>query len=334
VIYDIVGCGAVVRTYHVPILRDLARRRLIAVHGCFDLDAAAAATVAATLGARRHGGADEPPSPEADAVLVATPPRSHAAVARRYLAAGKHVLVEKPLVESAEDARDLVRQAQEVGRRILVAHFRRFYPSLRTARRFLATGGLGRLRRVEATEGFRWDWPASSSYFLHDAHGGVLWDTGAHVVDMLLYALSLDEPGRELECQICELNKRPPREPSHEFRARLALRAPGVPELEARLRLSRGQALAGALKFYGDAGVLIVPTTLAPAATLLRGSERFELTGAEPGNAPLDGVGCFVLEHLEFLSACSTGEPSLLDADRFVALSGLLARLGGEDGRG
>ncbi len=49
--------------------------------------------------------------PEVEAVLVATPPRTHHALVRRALEAGRHVLVEKPLANTAEQARDLVRFA-------------------------------------------------------------------------------------------------------------------------------------------------------------------------------------------------------------------------------
>jgi predicted dehydrogenase len=327
VIYDIVGCGAVVRTYHVPVLRSLARTAPVAVAGCFDLDRASAAAVAQLLGAGRHAGGDWTPSPAAEAALVATPPGTHGDIARRYLAAGKHVFVEKPFVGSAEEARRLLQQARDVDRRILVAHFRRFYPSLQTARRFLAAGGLGRIRRVEATEGARWEWPARSSYFLRDPYGGVVWDTGAHLVDMLLYALSLDEPGRALECHTRERVQRPAREPAHDYRAVLDLTLDGGAGVEVRLALSRLEPLAGALKLYGEAGVLVIPTSFALAPTLFRGAERFELKGVAPDLAPSDALGCFVLEHLAFLAACAGHAPSVLDADRFVGLTGLLAQL-------
>lgn len=325
--YDIVGCGAVVRTYHVPVLRYLARTRPIAVSGCFDSDPASAAAVARLLGAGRHAGADGTPSAAAEAALVATPPGSHGDIAHRYLAAGKHVFVEKPFVGSAEEARRLVQQARDVDRRILVAHFRRLYPSLRTARGFLASGGLGRIRRVEASEGGRWDWPAHSPYFLQDPQGGVVWDTGAHLVDMLLYALSLDKPGRAVETQLRERVRHPAREPAHDVRAVFDLTLTGGSSVEVRLALSRLEPLAGALKLYGEGGVLVVPTSFAVAPTLFRGSERFQLESIDPDVAATDSLGCFVLEHLEFVAACASRAPSVLDADRFVGVSGLLAQL-------
>ena len=46
--------------------------------------------------------------PEIDAVIVATPPRTHHAIVRAALEAGKHVLVEKPLAKTSDEARDLI----------------------------------------------------------------------------------------------------------------------------------------------------------------------------------------------------------------------------------
>ena len=53
--------------------------------------------------------------PDVDAVAIATPPRTHYELARRALAARKHVLVEKPLAMEPDDADDLIRLADEAG---------------------------------------------------------------------------------------------------------------------------------------------------------------------------------------------------------------------------
>jgi predicted dehydrogenase len=92
----IVGCGNVARRHHVPALRAARGADLVAA---FDLDAAAAhATgvhVAASLGELIE---------RADVVAVCTPPETHADVAVEVLAAGRGVLVEKPLATTLADA--------------------------------------------------------------------------------------------------------------------------------------------------------------------------------------------------------------------------------------
>jgi predicted dehydrogenase len=66
-----------------------------------------------------------------DAVSVATPTASHHAVARDFLSAGAHVLVEKPITATAAEARDLIALAAGRGRVLQVGHLERFNPVIR-----------------------------------------------------------------------------------------------------------------------------------------------------------------------------------------------------------
>ena len=81
-----------------------------------------------------------------DAVLVASPPGTHHAVAKAALEAGKHVLVEKPLATSLEDAFDLIGAAERAGRVLMVSQNYRFNEPFRAVRR--AVTELGRLVSV------------------------------------------------------------------------------------------------------------------------------------------------------------------------------------------
>jgi predicted dehydrogenase len=83
-----------------------------------------------------------------DAVSIATPTASHHAVARDFLEAGSHVLVEKPITATAEEARDLIAVAAARGRVLQVGHLERFNPVVRavaselTAPRFIESNRL------------------------------------------------------------------------------------------------------------------------------------------------------------------------------------------------
>jgi predicted dehydrogenase len=78
-----------------------------------------------------------------DAVLVVSPPGTHHAVAKAALLAGKHILVEKPLATSLEDAFDLVDAAERAGRVLMVSQNYRFNAPFRAVQR--AVPGLGGL---------------------------------------------------------------------------------------------------------------------------------------------------------------------------------------------
>jgi len=85
---------------------------------------------------------------ECDAVLVASPPRTHHAVAKTALEAGKHVLCEKPLATSLEDAMDLVGTADRAGRLLVVSQNYRHNAPFRAVQRKLANGQLGDLASI------------------------------------------------------------------------------------------------------------------------------------------------------------------------------------------
>lgn len=81
--------------------------------------------------------------PEVSAVVVATPAASHAPLARRALAAGKSVFVEKPLALSTQDAIELARTADEKGLVLMVGHTFEFNPAVRTMKEYIDSGEIG-----------------------------------------------------------------------------------------------------------------------------------------------------------------------------------------------
>jgi len=83
--------------------------------------------------------------PGIDALVVATPARSHAGLVRRALAAGKHVLVEKPLALSTAEAVGLAELAERAGLVLLVGHTFEYNPAVTKIRALLDAGELGEL---------------------------------------------------------------------------------------------------------------------------------------------------------------------------------------------
>ena len=82
---------------------------------------------------------------ELDAVVIATPPQTHAGLAADAIRRGKHVLCEKPLAPTVEECRELVGAAAEAGVVLGVVHEKRFHPSLLRVRDVIASGQLGTL---------------------------------------------------------------------------------------------------------------------------------------------------------------------------------------------
>jgi predicted dehydrogenase len=111
-----------------------------------DPDAAARArAVAMAPGARGAAQYEDLLAADVDAVVIATPAPSHADLALRALAAGKHVLVEKPLALSSGAAREVAREAERRGLVLLTGHLMLYHPVFRRVGELLRSGELGDL---------------------------------------------------------------------------------------------------------------------------------------------------------------------------------------------
>lgn len=81
--------------------------------------------------------------PRLDAVVIASPSPTHYPVARAALAAGKHVLVEKPLAPTVPEAEDLVQRARRAKRLLAVGHLLLYHPAMPHLKRFVDQGRAG-----------------------------------------------------------------------------------------------------------------------------------------------------------------------------------------------
>ncbi|WP_345663203.1 Gfo/Idh/MocA family oxidoreductase [Streptomyces venetus] len=131
---------------------------------------------------------------DVDLVDICTPGDSHAEIALAALAAGKHVLCEKPLANTVEEATSMTRAAEEAysrGQLAMVGFNYRRVPATAQARRMVAEGRLGRLRHVRVT--YLQDWLVDPQFPLtwrlrkDQAGSGSLGDLGAHIVDLAQY---------------------------------------------------------------------------------------------------------------------------------------------------
>lgn len=91
-----------------------------------------------------------------DYVIIATPNNLHLPVARAFLEAGIHVVCDKPLASSLDDARELGKIVASSGKLFALTHTYSGYPMVREARDFVASGRLGDLRKVQVE--YNQDW--------------------------------------------------------------------------------------------------------------------------------------------------------------------------------
>ncbi|MEU6094992.1 Gfo/Idh/MocA family oxidoreductase [Streptomyces sp. NPDC047079] len=131
---------------------------------------------------------------DVDLVDICTPGDSHAEIALAALAAGKHVLCEKPLANTVEEAIAMTRAADEAaarGQLAMVGFNYRRVPATVLARRMVAEGRIGTLRHVRVTYLQDWlvdpDFPLTWRLRKDQAGSGSLGDLGAHIVDLAQY---------------------------------------------------------------------------------------------------------------------------------------------------
>ncbi|MFC8343616.1 Gfo/Idh/MocA family protein [Streptomyces sp. NPDC057280] len=131
---------------------------------------------------------------DVDLVDICTPGDSHAEIAVAALAAGKHVLCEKPLANSVEEAETMTRAAEEAygrGQLAMVGFNYRRVPATALARNMIAEGRVGKLRHVRVV--YLQDWLVDPEFPLtwrlrkEYAGSGALGDLGAHIVDLAQY---------------------------------------------------------------------------------------------------------------------------------------------------
>ena len=119
-----------------------------------------------------------------DAVALATPVPTHAALARRVLEAGKHCFVEKPMAQSAADAEAVVAAAERAGRTLMVGHLLEYHPGVIKLKELIDGGELGRVLYIYGNR---------LNLGKLRADENALWSLGAHDVSVLL-RLAGEEP--------------------------------------------------------------------------------------------------------------------------------------------
>ncbi len=117
---------------------------------------------------------------DVQAVVISTPIHTHHRIAMEALAAGKHILVEKPLAASVAEAVELIRLARTRNRVVMVGHTFLYNPAVQELRRLVGDGELGRIYYVDA---------ARLNLGLFQRRADVIWDLAPHDISILMYIL-------------------------------------------------------------------------------------------------------------------------------------------------
>ncbi|MFB7251605.1 Gfo/Idh/MocA family protein [Microbacterium sp. NPDC056234] len=119
-------------------------------------------------------------SADVDVVYVAAPHAQHRPLALAAIAAGKHVLIEKPMALDAIEAEQIAAAARAAGVFAMEAMWTRYLPQSDLIARLLADGALGDVRTVTADLGWRWEFATGDPRFDPMVGGGVMLDAGVY----------------------------------------------------------------------------------------------------------------------------------------------------------
>lgn len=186
----VVGCGALAELYYAPALKGIQPVEPVRVTALVDPNQTRRTVLSRFFPeARGLASVDELKPGEADFAIVASPQKFHAAQTVALLRSGVHVLCEKPMASTVQEADAMVAAATENRRLLSVGLFRRFFPTSLMVRELVTGGALGKPVSFEWMEGGPFNWPAASpSFFQKSASpGGVFADVGTHVLDLLLW---------------------------------------------------------------------------------------------------------------------------------------------------
>ena len=170
----LIGRGMAAQVFHAPLIRAVPELDLIAMAGSAD-----AAAVIADSGI--------------DLIVIATPNTTHFPLAEAALAAGKHVVVDKPFTLTLAEGEALIALAADRGRLLTVFQNRRWDGDFLTVRSLVEGGRLGEILLYEA----HWDRfrPAIKPGWreMPGVGAGLLWDIGPHMIDQALLLFGMPE---------------------------------------------------------------------------------------------------------------------------------------------
>lgn len=177
--YGVIGTGSMGQN-HARVYAEM--RELAAVA---DADKKRAAEIAGKSGAKSFSDYKELISQKSiEAVSIATPTASHYEVAKYALESGKHVLLEKPMCKTSEQARKLIDLAHEQGLVLAIGHIERHNPIVMFTKDQVGRGKFGRVITIASRR--------VSSFPARIRDVGVIFDLGIHDIDVQRYLVGSD----------------------------------------------------------------------------------------------------------------------------------------------
>lgn len=191
----IVGCGGIAMGKHLPAMKKTEKFEIAAFCDLIVERAEKAKEEYGTADARVYTDYKELLNEELDAVYVLTPNSEHAPITVAALEAGKHVMCEKPMAKTYEEAKQMVETAERTGKILTIGYQNRYRPDSEYLKRACEHGDLGEIYYAKAHALRRRAVPTWGVFLDAEKQGGgPLIDIGTHALDLTLWMMDNYEP--------------------------------------------------------------------------------------------------------------------------------------------
>jgi predicted dehydrogenase len=194
----ILGCGAIAQKRHAPAISAFPGASFYAV---YDPDETRARELAGQYSSVRAFTELAPllADPDLDAVSICAPERFHRELAEKSFAAGKHVLLEKPMAMDAVEGRRILSAAEKSGKQFAMAFSQRCYPENLLAKKLIGEGAIGKVlsfRTILANNGAEYSVVKQELKHFYDRNlkniGGLMLNVCCHRVDLTRFLFDTD----------------------------------------------------------------------------------------------------------------------------------------------
>jgi predicted dehydrogenase len=314
----VIGCGAISVTGHLPALRLTPEIKLVYI---VDTNKERAKTSADEFGATHYSTNYTDIIGKVDGAIIATPPGGHEEIACRLLSNGIHVLVEKPMANTAESCQKMGQAANSANKTLAIGMIRRYYWADRFIKDAISSGVLGDIIEFKFENGYPFAWPSVSPFILSrkEAGGGVLMGLGSHVLDTLMWWF-----GKPLKTEIWT-DARGGLDSECLLQVQIASGGTGTVELSRSRQLSNSVSISGTkgniyAPFYGNK----VEITLKPSGITLEGVavDQDAIFGMDQ-----DVPSVMAIQIRDWVNASIEGRPPAATADEVTTSIQLIEEL-------
>jgi predicted dehydrogenase len=206
----IIGCGGIATGKHMPSLAKLDNVEMVAFCDIIEEKAVTSKEQFGTEDAKVYTNyKDLIADPTIDAVHVCTPNKSHSFITIDSLESGKHVMCEKPMAKTAEEAKAMVEAAKRTGKKLTIGYQNRYRPDSKHLFSACQNGDLGNIYFAKAHAIRRRAVPTWGVFLNEEEQGGgPLIDIGTHALDLTLWMMDNYKPKYVVGTTYHELSKK------------------------------------------------------------------------------------------------------------------------------